>query len=264
MNNQRELRYIPFDNWELREEADKPTKLTGYASVWNQEAEILGMYREKVAPGAYKKTIREHDIRALWNHNTDMVLGRNKSGTLSLVEDDKGLRVEILPPDTQAGRDAVTSIKRGDVSQMSISFVPVKQDWEHPVEKNDLPLRNIREAKLFEVSPVAFPAFDQTSIAARSELVLPNGELDPLEEARRLLRCAERGMKLSNTQRVILRAAMELYQPYLLEPEPDSDDPGHHSRASEEPEPELDGHYSALERLRRLEEIKQTFESGDE
>jgi uncharacterized protein len=264
MNNQKELRYIPFDNWEMREEADKPPKLVGYASVYNQETVIYGMFREKVSPGAYKKTIREHDIRALWNHNTDLVLGRNKSGTLILAEDDKGLKSEIFPPDTQAGRDAVTSIKRGDVSQMSISFEIVKQEWFSPESKSELPLRTIREAKLYEVSPVTFPQFETTSIAARSELVLPNGELDPLEEARRLLRCAERGMKLSNTQRDMLRAAMELYQPYLLEPEPDSDDPGHHSRAGEEPEPVLDGHYSALERLRRLDEIEKTIKSGDE
>ena len=254
MKTNKELRYIPFD-FEVREEANASPKLSGYASIFNQEAEIYGLYREKVTPGAYKKTIQENDIRALWNHNTDQVLGRNRAKTLSLSEDEKGLKIEILPPDTQAGRDAVTSIKRGDVSQMSIAFQIIKEEWESPKTRRDLPLRTIKEAKLFEVSPVTFPAFEMTSINARSGLYLPDGELDPLEEARRLIRCAELGMALTNEQREIITAAMELYQPYLLEPEPEE---GNHSRTSEEPEPpiqDLDGHYLELERARRLEEI---------
>jgi len=251
MKNEKELRYIPFEDFELREDQDKPPRLVGYASVFNKKADIAGWWLEQVAPGAFKKTIRENDIRALWNHNTDLVLGRNKAGTLTLAEDEKGLKVEIVPPDTQAGRDALTSIKRGDVSQMSIAFQAIKQEWFYPEDKKELPVRTIKEAKLYEVSPVTFPAFEATSISARSYfLVMPNGEIDPLEEARRLVRCAERGMKLTSEQRQILAAAVELYQPNLLEPGPNA---GDHSGAGTEPEP--DGHYSALERMRRLESI---------
>lgn len=262
--NPRELRYIAFDQFELREGEGKPTKLSGYAAVFNQEAEIMGLWREKVAPGAYKKTIQEHDIRALWNHNTDMVLGRNKSGTLSLEEDERGLKVEITPPDTQAGRDAITTIKRGDVSQMSISFQIIKQEWFNPENRREMPIRTVREAKLFDVSPVTFPAFEQTSISARSDLYLPDETIDPLEEARRLLRCAERGMPMSTEQRTVLRAAVELYQPYLLEPEQSS----HHSSQpeaeperphSETTEPVDERHYSAEERERRLTELSETI-----
>jgi hypothetical protein len=253
MKPNRELRYIAFDEFELREAEDGP-HLEGYASVFNVEAVIFGLWREKVAPGAFKKTIKEHDIRALWNHNTDLPLGRNraKPPTLKLAEDQKGLKVDITPPDTQAGRDAVTSVKRGDVTQMSIAFETIKQEWYIPEDRKELPLRTLHEAKLYEVSPVTFPAFEGTSIGARGEGILPDGEIDPLEEARRLLRCAERGLPLSTEQRAILRAAVELYQPYLLEPEAEN---AHHSRASDEPEPELDGHYSALERGRKLEEL---------
>jgi len=254
IKHKRELRYIPFDNFEVRED-DGPPKLVGYASVFNQEAEIFGIWREKVAPGAYKKTIKENDIRALWNHNTDLVLGRNKSGTLNLAEDSKGLKVEIVPPDTQAGRDAVTSIKRGDVTQMSIAFQIVKQEWYEPQDKNQMPLRTIKEAKLFEVSPVTFPAFEQTSISARSTLEPESAAEDPREEALRLVVAAEHGLKLSNEQRKTIAAAVELYQPHLQEPAADSDDQPDHSRANGEPEPDLDGHYSALERMRRLEEL---------
>ena len=265
LNIQRELRYMPFENWEVREEGEQAPRLEGHASVFDQETEIFGLWREKVAPGAFKKTIKEHDIRALWNHNTDMVLGRNKAKTLELSEDTKGLRTVIHPPDTQVGRDAVTSIKRGDVTQMSIAFETIKQEWYIPEDKRELPLRTLREAKLYDVSPVTFPAFEGTSISARGEGVLPDGEIDPLEEARRLYRCAERGMDLTTEQRATLRAAVELYQPYLVEPEPEKEpvqepvqEPvtDHHSSESE-PEPELnhwtpqpDDHYS-VEALRK-------------
>ncbi len=256
MSTQRELRYITFDQFELRDESDGP-HLRGYASLFDVEAIIWGMWREKVAPGAYKRTLKDHDIRALWNHNADLVLGRNKAGTLQLSEDKKGLAVDIRPPDTQAGRDAVTSIKRGDVTQMSIGFETVKQEWQYPENKQELPLRTIVESKLFEVSPVTFPAFEQTSIQARSILYLPNGDLDPLEEARLLYRCAEQGMRLTPEQRKLLRTVIDLYKPLLLDSEPAN---GHHSRPPADPEPDqdkklLDGHYSALERGRRLEEI---------
>lgn len=261
MVNKREVRYIPFEEFELREDDKKSPVLTGYASVFNQEVEIYGLWVEKVAPGAFKKTIQENDIRALWNHNTDLVLGRNKSGTLNLAEDGKGLHVDIYPPDTQAGRDAVTSIKRGDVSQMSIAFQIVKQEWYFPQDKRELPVRTIKEMKLFEVSPVAFPAFEQTSISARSGMLAPDGEIDPLEEARRLIRCAEQGMELSAEQRGIIAAAADLYKPYLLEPEPEG---RHSSQPEAEPEPihwepQPDSHYSAEERERRLTELSESI-----
>jgi len=262
MRPSKELRFISFDAFELREDDDQP-KLVGYASIFNQEAVIFGLWREKVAPGTFKKTIKENDIRALWNHNTDLPLGRNraKPPTLSLSEDDKGLFVEITPPDTQAGRDAVTSIKRGDVTQMSIAFQTIKQEWFEPEDKKDLPLRTLKEAKLFEVSPVTFPAFEQTSIGARS-MMEPEIENDPREEALHLVLAADHGLELTNEQREIIHAAVELYQPYLLEPEPVEDD--HSSLPEAEPEldhweSQPDDHYSADERMRRLTELRQTF-----
>ena len=275
MKQSKELRYVPFENWEVREEDDKPPKLIGYAAVFNQEAVIFGLWREKISPGAFKKTIKENEIRALWNHNTDLPLGRNraKPPTLSLGEDEKGLKVEITPPDTQAGRDAVTSIKRGDVSQMSIAFQIIKQLWTIPEDKNELPLRDAKEMKLFEVSPVTFPAFEQTSISARSALE-PDADPDPRDEALRLALAADHGLELTTEQRQVIAAAVELYQPYLSEPG-DADGSGAHSELhetepeieanedhSDESEPE-DGreavHYSAEERERRLNDLITTM-----
>ena len=115
-------------------------------------------------PGAFDKTLREDDIRALWSHDTSKVLGRKSAGTLRLSVDAKGLRYEIDPPDTQIGRDAITSIRRGDVTGSSFGFVPratveKKEGNQYIDEQHDL--------QLMEVSPVAFPAYSATSVGVR-------------------------------------------------------------------------------------------------
>ena len=158
----------------LRAEGDEGAakRLVGHAAVFNVLSEKLFDFREKIAPGAFAESIAADDIRALWNHNTDMVLGRNRAkpaATLSLTEDAAGLAIEIDPPDTQAGRDARVSIARGDVSQMSFAFRTIKDQWEE-VEGQDVPLiRTLLKVKLFEVSPCTFPAYPGTDIGAREE-----------------------------------------------------------------------------------------------
>jgi uncharacterized protein len=111
------------------------------------------------------------DIRALWNHNPDFPLGRVRNGTLTVRKDGGGVRFDLLPPDTSWGRDAVESIRRGDVSGMSFAF-SVRRDgandtWEKP-GPDGVALRTVLDADLHEVSPVTFPAYPATSVAVRS------------------------------------------------------------------------------------------------
>jgi len=143
--------------------------LTGHAAMFNSPTVIYGMFREQIAPKAFKKSIKENDIRALFNHDTNIVLGRNKSGTLRLIEDLSGLAYEIDLPDTQAARDLWTSIDRGDISQSSFAFEAIKEFREEPDEDSGevLPLVTIREARLYDVSPVVFPAYEDTDVSAR-------------------------------------------------------------------------------------------------
>jgi len=154
---------------EARAEGDAggetPKQLVGYAAVFNTETVIYDYFRERISPGAFAGAIAG-DVRALWNHDTNHVLGRTKAGTLRLSEDEKGLRVEIDPPDTQLGRDLMVSVDRGDVSQMSFAFRAIREEWEE--REGEMPLRTILEAELFEVSPVTFPAYEDTEISARS------------------------------------------------------------------------------------------------
>jgi HK97 family phage prohead protease len=151
--------------FEVCSAGEKPI-MRGHAAVFGQEADIMGLFRERIDPGAFKSAIGRDDIRALWNHNPDYVLGRNKAGTLTLSEDDTGLAVEIDPPDTQWARDLMVSMKRGDVSQMSFGFRVKEQTWERVAGK--LPLRIIRGVELFDVSPVTYPAYEGTDVSVRS------------------------------------------------------------------------------------------------
>ena len=122
-------------------------------------------FKEKVRKGAFAESIGRDDIRALFNHDPNYVLGRNRAGTLELVEDNVGLRVRITPPDTSWARDITTSIRRGDISQMSIGFVVEDDEWS---SKDGIDTRELKKVRLFDVSPVTFPAYTATDVGVRA------------------------------------------------------------------------------------------------
>jgi uncharacterized protein len=150
----------------LKGEGGEPARLTGHAAVFNQVASG-GWFQEKIAPGAFADSLKSDDVRALWNHNPDMVLGRNKAGTLKLYEDEKGLVSEITPPDTQFARDLLVSIERGDITQMSFAFQTITEAWEKG-DEGQPDLRTLVKVKLYDVSPVTYPFYDGTDVAVRS------------------------------------------------------------------------------------------------
>lgn len=162
-------RRIVTEQIEVRAAGEAPTALVGHAAVFDREASIGGMFREKIAPGAFKAAIKEDDVRALFNHDPNFVIGRTTAGTLKLSEDKTGLRYEATPPDTQWARDLMVSVGRGDVSQSSFGFQVVREEWTMPENRADLPLRTILEARLFDVSPVTYPAYEETSVEARTQ-----------------------------------------------------------------------------------------------
>ena len=143
---------------------DGKKTLVGYASIFNSDTTIGDYFIERISPGAFSKTL-SGDVRALIDHDTGRVIGRTKSGTLRLVEDSRGLNVEIDVPDTADGRDLWTLVERGDISGMSFGFRVTKEEWD---QTGDIPVRTIEEVDLFEVSAVAFPAYDDTELGVRS------------------------------------------------------------------------------------------------
>ena len=160
-----ERRFI-VDGVELRAAGDesKPSIIAGYAAVFSQLSEDLGGFREQIAPGAFSKSLGE-DIRALFNHDRNFVIGRNKSKTLRLEEDARGLRVEIDPPDTTDARDLLVKMKRGDVTGMSFGFRTMEDHWD---EVDGKVVRTLIEVRVFDVSVVTYPAYPQADAAVRS------------------------------------------------------------------------------------------------
>jgi uncharacterized protein len=184
----------------LRVETEEPAegdqvepKIVGHASVFDEWTTLYEgrywVYREIVRPGAFTRAIKKkQDVRALFNHDANFVLGRTKSGTLSLEEDDRGLLSRITPPDTHAARDILTSIKRGDVTGMSFAFTPARAKKVKQTEQNGvitienggeritqryegdtlIEERELLDLDLYDVSPVTYPAYGGTDVGLRS------------------------------------------------------------------------------------------------
>jgi hypothetical protein len=158
---------------ERRAEGDEgpaSRKLEGHAAVFDTLSNPLWGFREKIDPGAFAKTIKEDDIRALFNHNPAAVLGRNTAGTLKLSEDRDGLVFEIDVAETQVGNDLLESVTRGDITDMSFQFEARKEEWEHAQAEGELDIRTLVDVRLFDISPVTFPAYEGTdlTVAKRS------------------------------------------------------------------------------------------------
>lgn len=169
-------------SFDVRSEGNKHV-FEGYALKWNARSQNLGGFVEEVAMGATAKTIQEADIRALFNHDPNLVLGRNKAGTLRLAEDSTGLDYKVDMPDTTYARDLRESMERGDVAHSSFGFRTIngKTDWERT--EDDFPLRILREIALFDVSPVTYPAYlDSTSGVSKRSLDDLAAYLESLKE----------------------------------------------------------------------------------
>jgi HK97 family phage prohead protease len=162
-----ERRFVELAELRLDGNEKEARSIRGYAAIFDALSQPLFGFREIIRKGAFRKTIKDGDIRALWNHDPNYVLGRKSARTLRLEEDDKGLFSRIFPPDTQWARDLMLSIDRGDVSQMSFGFRAVKDQWMPPGD-DGLPVRELLSCQLFDVSPVTYPAYPQTEVHVRA------------------------------------------------------------------------------------------------
>lgn len=163
-----ERRTVRLQDVELRKAADEQDapEIRGYAAVFDALSEDLGGFRERIAPGAFAGSVAQNDIRALWEHNPQYVLGRNKAGTLHLEEDEQGLWITTNPPDTVWARDLMASMERGDVNQMSFGFYTRRDRWDRDEDTGET-VRTLLDVDLFDVSVVTYPAYPQTSAEAR-------------------------------------------------------------------------------------------------
>lgn len=147
----------------------QPTRIIGYGSVFNSRSEPLWGFREIIRPGAFDDVLGD-DVRGLFNHDPNFILGRSTSGTLTLSVDERGLQYNITAPDTQTIRDLVIApMLRGDINQSSFAF-RVARDGECWYEDEEgVVIREIsRFSRLFDVSPVTYPAYQEADSGVRS------------------------------------------------------------------------------------------------
>ena len=156
---------------EFRAEPDGIGTLTGYAAVFNEDTTIdswEGRFIERLASGSFAKTLKDRGdkVKVLFNHGFDPSVGDKPLGKPRVMrEDDKGLYVEVPLDDTSYNRDLVASLRSGSLDGMSFRFSVVREDWD---ESRDMPVRTLKEVKLYEFGPVTFPAYEATTAGVRA------------------------------------------------------------------------------------------------
>jgi len=216
-----ETRILSVDSFEVREDSDG-MHLEGYAALFNSRSENLGGFTEMIQPGAFRASLRaRNDIKFLYNHDTGAVLGSTRADTLTLTEDERGLRVSGLLPNTTHGRDAAELVKRGDVSAFSFGFsMPARGGDSWNAEGTERMLKSVR---LHEVSLVAFPAYPETAgtaIVRGLDRVAQRASVDADALADALLKI-ENGDDITSDDRQLLEKVLS-----ELAPEPEAVDAG--------------------------------------
>jgi len=148
---------------EVREADSDDMVLEGYAAVFNSETD-LGHFREVIKPGAFDD-VMTNDVRALINHDPNLILGRTENGTLELSTDERGLKYRVKLGAQQYAKDFYESVKRGDISQISFAFTIKDQSWNE--ERTVRSVDKVRQ--LLDVSPVTYPAYAAATVQARDQ-----------------------------------------------------------------------------------------------
>lgn len=166
MNNKRKMRQLRgiFSEFQTRTEETGDLYISGYFAVFNSDYEVWSGATESIAETAFNGALAD-DIRCLINHETRLVLGRTKSGTLILKTDSRGLWGEVkINPNDQDAINLYERVKRGDVDQCSFGFEILDEEFE---DRGDSVHWTIKKVKLYEVSVVTFPAYTDTNVSAR-------------------------------------------------------------------------------------------------
>ena len=146
-------------------------KIAGTATVYDNEYKLWGRYYERVAPGALTEALKDSDCRALFNHDQNLLLAREASGTLTLTDSDDGLAYEFDAPDTTTGNDLLALIERGDIRESSFAFMVAEADYSYEYDEDGYMTKSLRTitriSALYDVSPVTYPANPDTSVAKR-------------------------------------------------------------------------------------------------
>jgi len=176
MEKEREIRVLP-SSFEVERRDGEPIKIRGYAAVFEKDSEDMG-FIERIKPGAFKNALRNSDVRVLFNHDPNIIIGRSRVN-LKLKEDDIGLHMEVTAIDDEDFRRVARKIEQGLVTQQSFGFTIAKDgdEWSE-----DYRTRTISKvARLYDVSPVTYPAYPDTTVAYRS-MEKAKGNVQPIEK----------------------------------------------------------------------------------
>lgn len=188
----------------------KTPTIRGYAAKFNtlsqampiyEEGRMIGTFREQLLPGCFASALPVSDVRCLINHDANLIMGRNISGTLRMKEDEIGLFFENDPPETSYSKDIQVSMQRGDISQCSFGFKVASGGDEYTKDPN-VPngyIRSIRKIdQMFDVSPVTYPAYLDTNcdVAVRSIISNMKAEEEAVLQAAKEKEEAERRQTL--------------------------------------------------------------------
>lgn len=198
-----------FDaDFELREDGDE-LRFVGYAAKFNSPSEDLGGFVETIEPGAFRKSLRSrNDVKLLINHDMGRVVASTRGGTMKLIEDEVGLRVEASLAPTSEGKDLAILLRRGDLSKMSFGFSVMKDSWN-----NDMTQRTLKSVRLWEVSVVSMPAYSQTEAMMRSlDKAATRAQVDADELADAVLKLEE-GADLSEQEAELITKVVHSLAP---------------------------------------------------
>jgi len=209
-----EIRHIPFEDFEIREEEDGRLTLSGYAAVFNRNSEDLGGFVEILRPGAFRNVLQdEPDVRALLNHDPSTVFARTKNGSLTLEENQTGLKFTAsIDPSDDDGKRVYQKVQSGLMDQCSFAF-SVDGEGQTWTEKKDKVFREIHNVNyLGDVSVVTYPAYTQTSVQARSALEEAGFNFDSLAS---LITRAQRGLELTDSDNDTINASIMILRDLL-------------------------------------------------
>lgn len=155
-----------FRSERLETSAEDEMTVEGYFAVFEQPTELCPGEKELIKKGAFAESLANNEVVALWNHDTQKVLGRTSNDTLELKEDDHGLKGTLHIASTSYGKDVYQLIKRGDIAGCSFGFYI---DEYNDIKTDAGITHEVTKANLLEVSVVTWPQYEQTSISARSK-----------------------------------------------------------------------------------------------
>ena len=190
--------------------------VTGYAAKFHKFSQDLGGWIEQIAPKTFSKTIKESDIKMLFNHDESNVLARNKNGTLELEEDEVGLRFKADIARTGPGNDLIELVRRKDVNQCSFGFRTIRDSWKN---LDSTPERTLQEVVLLDTSIVTFPAYLDTTANVGLRHLTEIAGMDYRKVAEAIERAERVGQSVFTTdQRLIQKFANNLLDKFTDKP----------------------------------------------